>query len=266
MPSAAPPAAALTDARFDFPPAGQPTFHYMIATAPRAGSTLLCRQLWQTGQLGAPWEYFDFRRNKVAMIARLGVTSLAEYVSRLYELRTSPNRVFGFKATLPDFQFIKLARLRFPGARVIWITRNDRVAQAVSLARAWQTQKWSSLDEGSAGPPIYEFSHIQNCFAHIAREHAGWKSFFRKNIFAPIRVDYDDLVADPDAVVRQIMTQFGIEPDPTCGVDLPPIGRQFDATSEEWIARFRRDAAARSIPTKLVQVARRFYRCPFRPM
>ena len=51
----------LTDPRLDFPGPVQLRRSYIVASTDRSGSTFLCSLLWQTGVLGAPAEYWNFR-------------------------------------------------------------------------------------------------------------------------------------------------------------------------------------------------------------
>src|SRR5215471_8780918 len=91
-----------TSANLDFAPAAIKKA-YVIASSFRSGSTHLCISLWQTGVLGAPWEYFNYEIDKRFMYARLGCTSSADYYRKLAACRTSKNGVFGVKAHFRHF-------------------------------------------------------------------------------------------------------------------------------------------------------------------
>src|ERR1700722_2545763 len=69
---------------------------YAIAATPRSGSSFLCLKLWETGLLGAPWEYFHLQFSW-PLVRRLAPTSPEEYYNGVCQRRTSPNGVFGFK-------------------------------------------------------------------------------------------------------------------------------------------------------------------------
>ena len=64
----------------------------------------------------------------------------------------------------------------------------------------------------------------------------GWESLFAGAGITPIRVVYEDLVADYGAEMRRLFDELGLEAvvDP-----VPPTPRQGDATSAEWVERFR---------------------------
>ncbi len=233
--------------RFDFPPFSGTRLLYMIAGTSRMGGKSLCHLLWRTGLMGAPMEYFNFYSTIFQVAARLGVTSLDDYVQRLFEVRTSPNGVFGFEAHFDHLQFMTVANLRFANLAVLYLRRADSVAQAVSYAIAMQTRQWTSLDPEPVQPPSYDFEKIHQAMRHLAWQNAGWKAWMRKENIQPIKLYYEDLVADPQRVVETILQRLGRTPDPACRIDLPSLVRQSDGTDAEWIARFRHDAAARSI-------------------
>ena len=148
----------LTDEEYDFPSPTTPSTFYAVATYARTGSYLLCEKLWRSGQMGAPFEYFNHFNLMLQMVSRLKVNSIQNYVNRLFELRTSPNGVFGIKLFPEHFQFMHLARIvwLFPNLQFICLEREDVLAQAISYAKAMQTSQWTNLDL-SQGDPYYDY-------------------------------------------------------------------------------------------------------------
>ena len=136
-----------TDAKFDFPSPGKMQKFYIVASTPRCGSTVLCREMWRTGLLGAPDEYFNVDTLMFRMASRLGAVSLNDYLSKLVKVRTGQNGVFGAKAHWHHYEFMYVAGIlrRFPEPLWIWIARRDISAQAVSLTKAVQTSQFNSL-------------------------------------------------------------------------------------------------------------------------
>src|SRR5215470_15256953 len=131
---------------WDFQPSSaKRRLFYCVAATPRSGSTFLCHLLWATGCMGAPAEYFDPQFSMLPMASRLRARSTGEYVKLLKERRTSPNGVFGFKAFWRHFRFMADFDLLgfFPRLRFVHIERQDRLAQAVSLAKAEALRQWS---------------------------------------------------------------------------------------------------------------------------
>ena len=238
---------AFTGQEFDFPPAGRPKLLYMVAATRRSGSTFFCRHLWQTGMLGAPMEYFSLPHVMLELAPRLGASSPYDYVNAVLARRTSANGVFGMKVMLDHLAIMRVMSVRFRTPHVIFVQRRDSVAQAVSLAKALQTRQWNSLYPTSPQSASYNFNHILNCLKRIRQEVNAWEGWFRENRIVPIPVYYEDFTRDPEGVVGEILTRFGIALDPVHRIPLPSVERQADSTSSQWITRFREEAAERSI-------------------
>jgi len=238
----------LSDESFDFPGRGRPEHFYFVASTERSGSTFLCAKLWQTGVLGAPAEYFNFNNIMLQMTARLSVQSLDEYLRRLFEVRSSPNGVFGAKIHWPHLQFLLLAKLlgRFPKARWIITDRRDTVAQAVSYAKAVQTQQWRSSAKPQASPK-YDFGMILRLHKELLAGKNGWQEFFRNAKARPLTVFYEDFIERPDVIAAEIVAELGFPTEPRGAATAPDVARQGDEINIEWAERFRQEAAQQGI-------------------
>src|ERR1700677_1589135 len=160
---------------------------YLVCATQRSGSTLLCELLRATDVAGAPDEYFErlretglprhphqyFAEPSVQDIAkRLPPTVLGHpeqpgefehWFRYVLQRGTTLNGVFGAKmmwnyldefklrmAELPGLShlsFNEQLKAVFPGLQVIFMRRRDKVAQAVSLWKAIQTQQWRTESE-----------------------------------------------------------------------------------------------------------------------
>ena len=231
-------------ARYDFPTAVEARFFYAIASTPRSGSTYLCHRLWARGVLGAPHEYFNYKAAMLQMAARVGAQDIDQYVRRLLALRTSPNGVFGFKAHRDQFELVVMADLLrfFPGLRFIRIDRDDRLAQAVSLALAEQTGHWSFWQRW-ARAPAYDATHIRGCLDRLDRAAEQWDALFARERIEPVCVRYEDLAEDAEATVDQILHRLDVPSPGAPRVSLPPCERLSGSLNREWIERYRREAA-----------------------
>jgi len=227
---------------FDFPaPWDEPKFTYMIATTPRSGSTLFCTHLWRTGQLGAPMEYTNIRQRQW-VVKNLGGDDLSKYWREIRRRRTSPNGVFGFKCFTPDLEHIASAcpelLAEIHSDAVIFLRRRDRVAQAVSYARALTTEVWFS----DVPEPLVEYDHkaISDAEYWIARQEAQWEILFAKTDAKPIVVYYEDFLKDPAATIADIAGRMGIPFDPAAPqLPIPGFEKQASGLSKDWIARYR---------------------------
>ena len=225
---------------FDLPDCGE-VRTYAVASLPRTGSTLLCRGLWDTGLCGAPKEYLNpmqlrdwglraGRRRYRLLVGPLQVLARGDVERHLAEVRArrSSNGWFGLKIHRHHHE-------RFRGAlqvdRWILITRRDRLAQAVSWARAIQTGRWADWQKGLL-PPVYSRSRIQRCLEQIHRDEAAW----RQELGEVHEVVYEELVADFPGVLAATLGHLGLE---ATALPAPGMTRQADEVSAAWVERFR---------------------------
>jgi LPS sulfotransferase NodH/2-polyprenyl-3-methyl-5-hydroxy-6-metoxy-1,4-benzoquinol methylase len=233
-----------SDERLDFDRPAPFRKAYFVASSYRSGSTYLCWRLWETGLLGAPAEALNPMVGLRLLTNRFKTTSAADYITKLLAHRTSRNGVFGMKAHFHHFEaFLKdypallevLSPLTF-----IYINRSDKVAQAVSMAKALQTNWWSSRSEEGPAPPLqYDRDLIANCLKEIEVQDLAWPRWFEARNITPHRLTYEALTADADETVRSIVELLGVQNDEPTEVHVPPALKQGDETNEEWIERFR---------------------------
>lgn len=235
-----------------------------IASAPRTGSTLLGSVLSGTGLVGDPKEYLnpmqvrDFEarlapepltrwRHRVmvgplvplAGRGRWTRARLAAYLTRVRAVRTGENGWFGLKI---HHHHLVGWGLDAPGVvdallgPVTWVrlTREDRVAQAVSWYRAMQTGRWASWQR-EGWPPVYSRAGIAGRLAAIEAAEAGWDRFFAGRV-VPV-LSYEEVAADPGEAAARVLREVGL------GAVVPSapsrLLRQADEVSAAWIARFR---------------------------
>ena len=158
------------EGKFDFPARAQgPEITYLLASAPRAGSTHFSHVLWRTGCLGAPLEYLNFEPLGPYGFAATSPSLQQQLWRSVLRRRCSPNGVFGLKvfpAQLEQLQQMNPPLLddvlatvlpRDRPRRIVYLRRRDRVAQAVSYARATLSGIWRKEQE-AAGPAPIEYS------------------------------------------------------------------------------------------------------------
>jgi LPS sulfotransferase NodH len=223
-----------------FEGAPPPSVSYVVCSVPRSGSSLLCDLLANTDLAGAPMEYFDpdaieaFRRS-------WGVGgTFDDYLAALLARKTSVNGVFGLKLLFGQLAELGGRNLGdvLPDPRFVYITRRDQVRQAVSFARATQTEQWASDHPAPAAPPVYHRDQIQAMLEWIRRDEELWERYFRHHSISPLRIVYEDFVESVEQTVLGAMDFIGIERPPGFRLMPPTIERQADELSEEWVQRF----------------------------
>jgi trehalose 2-sulfotransferase len=248
---------------------------YMICGTPRTGSTLLCNLLSSTPSAGNPDSYFgrafmadwarewnlpdpastgedDFSRIYLAAAIRAGKGGTAKFGLRLMrenleELIAILSRIFPGPAS-------DKARLENAFGRLLYVhlSRDDKLAQAISYIKAQQTGLWHIAPDGTeierlAPPqePRYDFTRIRDEVARLEGHDAAWNSWFAAQGITPLRVVYEELEADPAAALQRICEALGI-PAPQSHEVRPGVARLSDATSEDWARRYR--AEVRNMP------------------
>jgi LPS sulfotransferase NodH len=194
----------------------------------------------------------------------VGIDDYREHLERTFAWGTTGNGVFGAKlmwnqlpelqalvGELPEFAGLTTAPLLerlFNGAggvKYIWVSRGDKVRQAVSLWKALQTRRWrDGTGESRQSAPEYRFQGIQHLVGWLESADRGWRDFFSEHGIEPLAISYeDDLQRDSDATVRRALSWLGL-PAVEGGEARPPLHRQSDALSDEWVSAYHRDASA----------------------
>jgi LPS sulfotransferase NodH len=245
-----------------------PHTSYFICTTPRSGSSLLCNRLTNTQIAGNPDEYFG--KESESWIEKWGPDiSFREYLNRVLQQGTTANGVFGAKVFLIDgygdeclFDFIrKAAQLPeyagaqlnaqelladiFPNLHYIWLTRRDKVRQAVSLWRALQTRVWLSfrtMENVAPQPAFYDAAKIHRALQYLLMQNAEWQEFFTRAAITPLTVVYEDFVGEQEQTISRVLDFLGIERPDTLRLYKPFLMKQADSESEEWVRRYHEDS------------------------
>jgi sulfate adenylyltransferase subunit 2 len=237
-----------------------PRRSYLVCATERSGSTLLCELLAATGVAGRPEEFFEFleatgrpRQPREyfegvedpalldllpPLLVPLPRPPWEQQLRDALERGTTTNGIFGSKLMWAYLgEFPDEPADVFPDVHWVHVSRNDKLAQAISLWRAIQTSQWRAEDrDASSGEPVYH----QGAIAHLKRrleEHdRSWDAWFAERGIEPHRVAYEDLSADAHAAVRGVLEHIGAATDAT--IPDPPLRRQADGRSKEWAERF----------------------------
>jgi LPS sulfotransferase NodH len=257
----------LFEPESDCPPYDGERIYYVICAPPRTGSNLLCNLMAGSGVMGVPDEYFHPRGGWKIMAERLGLSrdgkvDMAAYINGLESLRTTPNGVFGVKIQywmMPPLIKNRVISTFFPGARFIFLTRRDHVAQGVSFDMASQTGKWSSQrppsnrwmqplsgsqpnTQYSPEEPVYDRKRIMEAINFVLREQTSWEAFFAINDIRPYRAEYERLIEDTHAVCEEVCDHIGVTTDHQFTLDRAPIKRQRSDLNQQWMRRIKKSA------------------------
>jgi len=241
---------------------------YIICTSPRSGSTLLCRLLAATGRAGNPDSHFH-TPSLAGWLVDYGLTR-ADYASdrdataAVFAAAKAEGEadtgVFGLRMQRPSFAFfMQQAAMLFPeattdAARIraafgetlyVYLSRQDKLDQAISMVKAEQTGLWHRAADGSElerlappGPPAYDARRIEEKMATLEALDAEWPLWFTQQGIRPLTLPHECLSANPQAALGQVLAALGLDPTMAEAIQTP-TARLSDDINKEWAARFR---------------------------
>ncbi len=241
---------------------------YFLCTAPRSGSTLLCRLLSATGVAGKPESYFH-EPSLNAWGLDVGVSldhaasesrQLDAVLDAVVRVGTADTGIFAARVQRHSFDYFidQLARCypalstdrqrierRFGTSAFIYLKREDKVRQAISFVKAEQSGLWHRNADGSelerlAPPaePEYDAQRLWRQYQTLLNYDDEWEAWFAKEGIEPHRVLYETLSVSPSAVVSGILGHLGRNADLAQGL-VPDVAKLSDQISQDWEARFR---------------------------
>jgi LPS sulfotransferase NodH len=251
---------------------------YIICATPRSGSTLLCEALKNTSVAGRPNEYFD-RQSQLDRSKLWRISSYTDYFEKVLEYGTTPNGVFGAKLMLdqfnyfisqvrqmpkyraldaslerfqsfpPDEEILELQGLDtwmrallfalFPNLHYVWITRLNKVRQAVSQSKAFQTRIFElKSDKPPKKQLTFSFEHINSFHRKTLIQEVLWQNYFDKCGIMPFKVVYEDFVDNYEETIKEILNYLKIPVPNDLGIDKRKLLKMSDALSEEWVKRY----------------------------
>ena len=253
-----------------------PAISYLVCATPRSGSTLLCEMLRATGLAGNPLEHFEVLRHsglprqpreyfgglpdpdvlgllRPLEVGRPKAEPAAAWRERILRQGATPNGAWGGKLMWghvddllsrarelngAELDLAPALRMLLGDVRLVYVTRADKVAQAVSLWRAVQTQRWRA----DADAPhhlydgVYRFAAIDHLVTQLEAQDAAWCDWLAHGATSrPLTLAYDELVAEPRAAVGRVLRFAGL---PAVDPGEPPLRAQRDARSEAWAKRY----------------------------
>ena len=230
----------------------------------------------KTGMPRRPLEYFEdvetpeidailgaYTRvdDEVSLFDPRRYTTYREYIDWTIQRATTPNGVFGAKVMWGYFNgFVdslrdmnnnavqstrQVCEQTFPNLSLwVFVTRQDKVSQAVSLWKAIQNWTWKR-DEGDGGlishDLHYNFEAIKHLVAQLELHDREWMQFFAASGLAPHVVVYEHLAKNYEQTAIDIVHSLGVQESAEPVFAQRRMTRQADALNQEWIERFHTD-------------------------
>jgi LPS sulfotransferase NodH len=243
---------------------------YIVCTSPRSGSTLLCYLLSQTGVAGNPGSWFHEPSLEAWLddygLPRNQALSERELLGNVFRAATAAGSrgtgVFGLRLQSHSFAFFtkKLAVLHpdfsndrqrlaaaFGQTSFIHLTRDDKLAQAISYVKAEQSGLWHMSSDGTelerlAPPrvPTYDAGSIRRRFEQFANDDSDWNRWFDREQIDPLRTTYEALAHNPRETLCRVLDHLGLDREAARGVN-PDVAKLADSDSRQWADRFRKE-------------------------
>lgn len=237
-----------------------PTQCYALCAVARSGAHLLAGGLRATHLAGRPLQYFNQHLAQKYAI-RYGLDAarhFSQYVRGIVPAASTSNAVFGFRMESwdlagfvdrlresgeferADAREIELLRAAFPRLRCIELTRQDKLRQAISKARAVQTNHWViAKGKKAIAEPRFDLELIDQCLASARRAEEMWSDFFQRNEIVPLSITYEDLRHDYPRTVGRVLDFLRIRLPRRVAIGPPCTIRQADSINEEWVRHYR---------------------------
>ena len=111
---------------------------------------------------------------------------------------------------------IELLKLICPNVKFIWLTRRNKIKQAISLLKARKTSQWHIYNEqGSLElkklKTIPSHKDLSESLIEVAANDSIWDDFFSKNNIIPLSLIYEDLIEKPEKSIKEIIGFLGIK-------------------------------------------------------
>lgn len=196
---------------------------YAIFTTPRSGSTYLCELLNSTNIAGYPSEHFRLATQELSRNCNFDYFRL---LNNLIKYRSTKNSVFGTKF-ISHFLFeLQQTKSEFRKLfqyidKFILLVRQDKIAQAVSIVVAHQTNIWHLYDQSKKLDYQVKLEEIiindalladvEQKYIAIINQEARLKKILENNKIKPLKVVYEDVVIDPKLQVNKILDYLKID-------------------------------------------------------
>lgn len=240
-----------------------PTRRYAVLSTPRSGSTLLCRALEATGQLGVPHEYLN--PNAIAAAARAGYDTLGgpwALLAQIEPRRTSAEGWFGIKTHFRQFEQhfgpaadAEAAAFVDRQDRLILTCRGNHVAQAVSYYAARVSGRWTSEHDqffsDDAHPPLaLDMPALLDCLQEVEEGEKAWRRVISRSGASVLEIRYEDLLTNYPAQVARALDWLGLSaavpPQPTRPSRQDPARAGLEAALRRHLASSANDGTVRN--------------------
>jgi LPS sulfotransferase NodH len=249
---------------------------YIICATQRSGSTLLCSLLSNTNLAGRPKEFLISTLEAAEVDPS---TDLISVIQSELTKRASDNGVSGVKLMQNHFDIllrelrkiyldpalseIDLVNKVFPNVSFIFITREDKLRQAVSLSRAEHTSAWEKHHSGQAKRPSWLTQvtpfYLKTALQRVKDREQYWHDFFARYPHNVWQISYETLVKTQPESLLKCLDYLGLEAQPDTPLGQTTLKKQADVFTEFLIGYYHLYFALyRLLPEPIFALLRQF--------
>ncbi len=241
----------------------RPKLTYTIWFSQRNGSSLLCEGLKSTGIAGKVEEHFHKSPDQ-RLIDLFQVPDYKTLQQKIWENGMTSNGVYGIKINAPrkekDPIIEELKKIPaapsdnpsnfgvwnavFPNCKHIFLTRRNKVRQAVSWWKAIVSEEWHRIRKKSMpySPEEiigkYDFEAIKHLLIETILREARIQAFLEEGNVVPLTIVYEDFIKDYEATIRKVISFLDVE-EMDYTIAQPYYEKLADEVSDVWVERFR---------------------------
>jgi LPS sulfotransferase NodH len=235
--------------RFEIPEAAAPQDQPLIclAFANRSGSNLLADYLRKTPVFAGFHEQLNFDTVQRTCDTQ-GLDSFAGYLGAVRETFGNGKPIYGFKASWDQLAMLRRAGISraFADMRVVHVTREDVLDQAISYHVAAQTQQWTSRQEGDPNAtPTYDYKAISKLMQAALQSEQLVRLFCEVSDVPRLSVTYAQIVETPVETVDRI-AEFAGHAGMVWTPSEPSIKKQASRLNQEFRERFLDEARVKT--------------------
>lgn len=126
----------------------------------------------------------------------------------------------------------------------IYLSRGDKLDQAISYIRAEQTGLWHRRADGTdlerqetRREDGYDPGAIRAQLDDFSSFDAAWRLWFEEQAITPLKVSYESLAGDPQAELAKVLNSLGADGSIAQNITIQ-TAKTSDETNREWRARF----------------------------
>jgi LPS sulfotransferase NodH len=185
-----------------------------IISTPRCGSKYFCESLASSGRFGRPLEWVNVLYiSAYARLLGLKDVPLNQYFQFILAKTTSPNGVFAINFHVEQYLYWRdknVDLLRFGFDKLYYVFRKDKLAQALSFAKATRSGQWRSTDRAIRDTSAAEMrnSEIFSALYNLSLHEEYYKAHLVKHVRREFR--YEDYTAS-DRCFHDVLADNGIE-------------------------------------------------------